>query len=362
MENTMHMKRYAIALLLAAGVASAQTPAEHPVVVSDPSFTELISPDAKLEVAARGFGFTEGNTWVQHGREGYLLFVDIPMNTINKLTPDGKVTVFLDRAGWEKPINGYDMMHVGAIKNNSKPRTDPEFREFINIGADGLTLDREGRLLICTYTGRSIVRLEKDGKRTVLADTFEGKRFNGTNDVVVAHNGDIFFTDTWGGLRDGEKDADIGFPSSGVFLIRNGKISFVVKDMPAVNGLSLSPDDKTLYVNSGRFNTVRAYDIQPDGSTTNGRQLFDQSYDKAFGYTDGQRTDAVGNIWATGPGGIWVWSPQGKHLGTILVPEKASNLTFGDPDFKTLYIDGTTSIYKIRLLKAGPVCNGCTTK
>jgi gluconolactonase len=345
-------KILATALLLLAATAFGQTPADHPVVSADPDFAQLISPDAKLEAAARGFGFTEGNVWVQHGKEGYLLFVDIPMNTINKLTPDGKVSVYLERAGWEKPINGYDMMHVGAVKNNG-PKTRPGFREFINIGADGLGLDREGRLLICTYTGRSLVRVEKDGTRTVLASTYEGKKFNGTNDVTVAHNGDIYFTDTWGGLRDGEKDADVGVPSSGVFLLRDGKLSFVVRDMPAVNGLSLSPDNKILYVNSGRFNTVRAYDIQPDGSTTNGRLLFDQSYDKAFGYTDGQRTDAAGNIWATGPGGIWVWTAQGKHLGTILVPEKASNLAFGDADYKTLYIDGTSSIYKIKLNKAG---------
>jgi gluconolactonase len=356
------MKRLAISFVFAFAVGSAQTPVARPVIVDDPSFAKLISPDAHLEVAARGFGFTEGNTWVQHGKDGYLLFVDIPMNTINKLTPDGKVSVYLERAGWEKPINGYDMLHVGAVKTNSKPRTDPAFREFINIGADGLTLDRQGQLLICTYTGRSIERLEKNGARTVLADSYEGQRFNGTNDVVVAHNGDIFFTDTWGGLRDGEKDADVGIRSSGVFLIRNGKVSFVVRDMPSVNGLSLSPDDKILYVNSGRGNTVRAYDIQPDGSTKNGRLLFDQNFDKTFGYTDGQRTDALGNIWATGPGGIWVWSPEGKHLGTILVPEKASNLTFGDPDFKTLYIDGTTSIYKIRLNTAGPVCYSCTAR
>jgi gluconolactonase len=349
--NPLHKIFNASLLLTAAGVL-AQTPAEHPVVTIDPGFTQFIAPDAKLEVAARGFGFTEGNIWVPDSKGGYLLFVDIPKNVINKLTPDGKVTTYLANAGWDKPIDGDVMMHVGMVKNNGRPKATGEFREFINIGADGLGLDLQGQVLVCTYTGRSIVRLEKDGKRTVLADNWEGKKFNGTNDIAVAKNGDIYFTDTNGGLRDGEKDPD-GVPTPGVFLLRDGKISFVVRDMPAVNGLSLSPDDKILYVNSGRGNTVRAYDIQPDGSTKNGRLLFDQSADKTFGYTDGQRTDAKGNIWATGPGGIWIWTPEGEHLGTILVPEKASNLAFGDSDYKTLYIDGTTSIYKVRLNQPG---------
>lgn len=330
------------------------------MVVLDPELTSIVSPKAKLEVAARGFGFTEGNTWVQHGSTGFLLFVDIPMNVINKMTPDGKVSVYLENAGWNKPIDGYNMLRIGGIRDNGKPHDDPGFRQFINLGADGLTLDLQGRVIICTYTGRSIVRLEEDGRRTVLADSWNGKRFNGTNDVVVKSDGAIYFTDTWGGLRDGAKDSDIGVSQQGVFMLKDGKVSFVVTDMPSVNGLAFSPDEKILYVNSGRENTVRAYDVKADDTVTNGRLLFDQNSDKAVGYTDGMRVDSLGNIYTTGPGGIWIWSPQGRHLGTILIPEKASNLTFGDADFKTLYIDGTTSIYKIRVLTSGIVCHSCS--
>ena len=354
------MTRAAVVILMACAAACAQTPDPHPVRSFDPSLAKLVSSDARLEVAARGFGFTEGNTWVQHGKEGYLLFVDIPMNNVYKMTPDGKVLVYLEHAGWEKPINGYDMLHVGTIKDNSRPHDDPAFRQFVNIGADGLTLDLQGRLIICTYTGRSVIRMEKDGKRTVLANSFEGKKFNGTNDVIVKKDGAIYFTDTWGGLRDSERDADIGISQNGVFLIKGGTISFVVRDMPSVNGLALSPDEKILYVNSGRSNTVRAYDVAADDSVSNGRLVIDQSADKTLGYTDGMRVDSLGNIYATGPGGIWISSPEGKHLGTILVPEKAANLTFGDADYKTLYIDGSTSIYKIGLLTGGNKCNSCT--
>jgi gluconolactonase len=354
------MTKIPATLLLASACIAAQTPSKHSVVGFDPSFANLVSPDAKLEVAARGFGFTEGNTWVQHGKVGYLLFVDIPMNNIYKLSPDGKVSVFLEQAGWTKPINGYDMLHVGTLKDNSKPHNDPDYRQFINIGADGLTLDMQGRLIICTYAGRSIVRLEKDGTHTLLADNFNGKRLNGTNDVIVKRDGAIYFSDMLGGLRDGEKDPNIGMLIQGIYLLRKGKVSLVVQDMPSVNGLALSPDEKILYVNSGHSNTIRAYDVAPDDTLSNGRLLIDQSTDKTFGYTDGMRVDSLGNIYATGPGGIWITSPQGQHLATILVPEKASNLTFGDADYKTLYIDGTTSIYKIRVLTGANPCNSCT--
>jgi len=340
--------------------AHAQTPLTHPVVSLDPTFAKLVSPDARLETVARGFGFTEGNTWVQHGKTGYLLFVDIPANNVYKMTPDGKVSIYLKNSGQHPALNGDEMMHLGGLRDNSKPRTDPEFRQFINIGADGLTLDPQGRLLLCTYSGRSVVRLEKDGRRTLLADRFDGKQFNGTNDVIVKRDGAIYFTDTWGGLRDGDKDSYAGLDKNGVFLLKNGKLSFIVQDMPTVNGLALSPDEKTLYVNSGRSNIIRAYNVATDDSVSNGRLFIDQSADKTFGYTDGMRVDSRGNIYATGPGGIWITSAGGKHIGTILVPEKASNLTFGDPDYKTLYIDGSTSIYKIRVLTPGLTCNSCS--
>jgi gluconolactonase len=355
------------ALLLAtsgAKLAQGQTPVAKPIIKLDPALDSIVASDAKLEVIKRGFGMTEGQTWVQHGKDGYLLFTDIPANVINKMTPDGEVSVLLNHAGYTGSITGIEMLTIGSVKTNGRDPNDPLFRKdvFVNIGADGLTLDREGRVIVCTYAGRSLIRIEKDGKRTLLADRYQGKQFNGTNDVVVKKDGAIYFTDTLGGLRDGDKDPLKGVDKQGVYMIKDGKLSMVVDDMPTVNGLAFSPDEKYLYVNSGNSNQIRRYDVRPDDTVANGRLLIDLSVDKTWGYTDGMRVDSKGNIYPTGPGGIWIVSPEGKHLGTILTPEKVANLSFGDPDFKTLYLGGMTSIYKIRVLTPSLPCNSCSSQ
>ena len=214
------------------------------------------------------------------------------------------------------------------------------------IGSNGLALDRQGRLVIATWSGRSIDRIEKNGKRIVLADRWEGKRFGGTNDVVVKRDGSIYFTDTYGGLRLREKDPKKELDFNAVYMLRGNKLSLLINDIPNTNGLR-SHQTKFLYVNGSRDRFLKWYEIAADGTLKNGTMLIDMNKDPLPGITDGLRVDTRGNIWETGPGGVWVISPEGKHLGTIRTPELAANVEFGDTDRKTLYIAARTSIYKI---------------
>jgi gluconolactonase len=325
----------AIASVLASSFASAQTTSDKAVVRLDPALDALVSADAKVELVKGGYGFTEGPVWVQKGKDGYLLFTDIPGNVIWKLTPDGKASVYLSNVGY----NGPEVWRWGGIQNNGKERTDPQFEEFAMIGADGLTLDRQGRL--------------NNGQRTVLADRFEGKRFGGPNDVVVKRDGAIYFTDTYGAFRLREKDPRRELLFNAVYMWKSGKLTRVVDDMPATNGLAFSPDEKYLYVNGSRDNYVNRYEVRADGTLTNGKLFIDPRKETERGITDGLRVDTKGNLYETAPGGVWVISPEGKHLGTIRVPEQSTNIGFGDADRKTLYIAARTSIYKIRVNTPG---------
>ena len=329
---------------MAAGSLSAQTPGEKSVLKLDASLDELISPDAKLELVKNDFGFTEGIVWVDHGSSSYLLLSDMYANVIYKLTPEGKVSLYLDHSGY----TGYDIWRVGM------PQPDPDRRDvFFMIGSNGLALDRQGRLLIATWTGRSIDRIEKDGKRTILADRYEGKRFGGTNDLVVKKDGAIYFTDGFGGLRGRDKDPKKELDFAGIFMAKDGQVTLAIKDIATPNGLSFSPDEKYLYANGSQNKYVRQYDVQPDDTLTNSRMFIDMSSDKAGGITDGMKVDTKGNVYESGPRGIWIMNPEGKHLGTILTPEFVANLCFGDQDNKTLYIAARTGVYKIRVNTAG---------
>jgi gluconolactonase len=338
------------AALLAGSVATAQPAGDQAVVRLDPALDALVSPDAKVELVKSGFGFTEGPVWVQNGKTGYLLFTDIPGNVIWKLNPqDGNASVFLYNAGFRGP----DVWRWGAVQNNGYERNDPRFEEFAMIGADGLTLDREGRVIVASFAGRSLDRIEKNGKRTVLADGYQGKRFNGPNDVVVKRDGAIYFTDTYGGLKLRDKDPRKELDFNAVFMWKAGKLTLLVNDMPATNGLAFSPDEKYLYVNGSRDNYVRRYDVVQDGTLANGKLFIDLSKETERGVTDGLRVDTKGNLYETGPGGVWIISPDGRHLGTIRAPEQSTNVGFGDADKKTLYIAARTSIYKIRVNTPG---------
>jgi gluconolactonase len=338
----------AAACALATSFAIAQ-PSDPAVLRLDPALDALVSPDAKVELVKGGFGFTEGPVWVQKGKEGYLLFTDIPGRVVWKLTADGKASVYLDNVGY----NGPEPWRWGPVQNNGFDKSDPKFEEFAMNGADGLTVDRQGRLILATFAGRSLMRIENDGKRTVLADRWEGKRFGGPNDVVVKSNGAIYFTDTYGAFRLRDKDPRKELDFTGVYMWKDGKLSLLVKDMSMVNGLAFSPDEKYLYVNGSRDNYVNRYEVKPDGTLANGKLFIDMSKETERGITDGLRVDTKGNLYETAPGGVWVISPEGKHLGTIRAPEQSTNVGFGDADKKTLYIAARTGIYKIRVNTPG---------
>jgi gluconolactonase len=340
-----------LALAVGAGLAHAQSADNKPAVVKiDPSFDALVSSDAKLELVSTGYGFVEGIVWVQKkGKPGYLLLSDMPANVIFKLTPDGKQSLFMDRSGY----TGYDIWRVGFIQNNGREKSDPKYEEFPMIGSNGLTLDPQGRLLIATWTGRSIDRIENNGKRTVLAGKWEGKRFGGTNDLVSKKNGTIYFTDGYNGMRLREKDPSKEIDFRGVFMLKDGKVTRIAPEIETPNGLALSPDEKYLYLNNGGLKVVRRYEVQKDDTPVNPTVFFDMSADKTAGIADGMKVDIKGNVYESGPGGIWIISPEGKLLGKILTPELVANHTFGDPDHKTLYIVARSSVYKIRLNTAG---------
>jgi gluconolactonase len=338
------------ALAISSGALQAQTPDKPAVVKADPAFDALVSSDAKLEMVKTGFGFVEGIVWVQKkGKPGYLLLSDMPANVIFKLTPDGQQSLFMDRSGY----TGYDIWRVGFIQNNGRDKSDPKYEEFPMIGSNGLTLDPQGRLLIATWTGRSIDRIEENGKRTVLADRYEGKRFGGTNDLIAKKNGTIYFTDGYNGMRGRDKDPSKELYFRGVFMLKNGKVTRIAPEIETPNGLALSPDEKYLYLNNGGLKIVRRYEVGADDTPVNPQIFFDMSADKSPGIADGMKVDIKGNVYESGPGGIWVISPEGKLLGKILTPELVANLTFGDPDHKTLYIVARSSVYKIRLKTAG---------
>jgi gluconolactonase len=256
----------AFACLLSTGIAGAQTASDKAVVRLDPALDALVSSDAKVELVKGGFGFTEGPVWVQEGNSGYLLFTDIPGAVVWKLTPDGKASVYLDHTGYEGP----EVWRWGGVQTNGFDRNDPRFEEFAMIGADGLTLDRQGRLILATFAGRSLMRVEKDGKRTVLADSYQGHRFGGPNDVVVKSDGAIYFTDTYGAFRLRDKDPRKEIDFTGVFMWKDGKLALLVKDMPMVNGLAFSPDEKYLYVNGSRDNCSQTSAKRPSAASPTG--------------------------------------------------------------------------------------------
>ena len=338
----------AAASVLACSFAIAQS-ANQAVLRLDPALDALVSSNARVELVKSGFGFTEGPVWVQQGRQGYLLFTDMPGNVVWKLMADGKASVYLEHVGY----NGPEVWRWGGIQNNGFDKADPRYEEFAMIGADGLTLDRQGRLILATFAGRSLMRIEHDGKRTVLADRWEGKRLGGPNDVVVKSDGAIYFTDTYGSFRLREKDPRRELDFTGVYMWKDGKLSLLVRDMPNVNGLAFSPDEKYLYVNGSRDNYVNRFELRADGTLGNGKLFIDMGKETGLGVTDGMRVDTKGNLYETAPGGVWIISPEGKHFGTIRAPEISTNVGFGDADKKTLYIAARTSIYKIRVNTPG---------
>lgn len=310
------------------------------IVRLDPALDQIVSTDTKVEKLAGGFGFVEGPVWVRSG--GYLLFSDIPANVINKWTPDGKVAVYLKPSGF----TGSDPSDVGSQNNNGQAVVTL-------LGSNGVTLDREGRVVFAAHGDRDVVRIEKDGKRTVLADRFEGKRLNSPNDLVFRSDGALFFTDPSAGLRKRDDDPKKELPFNGVYLLKEGKLQLLDKTFSTPNGIAFAPGEKTLYVNDTTRKLIMRYDVRPDDTITSGKVFIDMTEDKAPGVPDGMKVDQKGNVYCTGPGGFWIMSPDGKHLGTVKTPELPANLAFGDADAKTLYLTARTGLYRIHLKIAG---------
>jgi gluconolactonase len=326
--------------------AAPAVPAPPGVTRFDPALDAIIASDAKPEVVKNEyFGFLEGPVWVRERGGGHLLFSDVAANRIYKYTPDGKFSVFLENSGY----TGNEPLIAGGQSFNGR-------LHIVVFGSNGVTLDPQGRVVIATHGNRTIERLDKDGTRIVLAERFDGKRFNSPNDLVVKSDGAIYFTDPPGGLR-GPKDPRQELPYSGVFMVKDGKVRVVIDD-PAgrPNGLAFTPDEKFLYVNGLR--KIMKYEVRPDGTLANGQLFTDMSSDPLPGGTDGMKVDQQGNVYCTGAGGVWIISPSGKHLGTIRLPEAAANLAFGDADGRTVYLTARQGLYKVRVkipgILAGP--------
>jgi gluconolactonase len=316
---------------------------------ADPALDAIIAPDAQLETIAEGFGLNEGPVWVRDGRSGYLLASGLLDNVVYKITPDREVSIFLEYTGYTGD----------SPESEGTPSRSGRQHVFL-VGSGCGSLDAQGRFVWCAKNDHAIMRLEKDGARTLIVDNHDGKRFSGPNDLVIRSDGAIYFTDSDTGLRDGGNSALKELPN-GVWLVKDGKTrSLLTKTllggMP--NGIALSPDEKHLYLSAGR--TLKRYEIRSDGSLGPA-----SVFSEGDGIGDGIKVDRKGNVYSAGgagPGIIRIMSAEGRLLGTLHLPiygkepKKqicATNMTFGDADGQSLYITACDPIYKIRLKAQG---------
>jgi gluconolactonase len=296
------------------------------VVRLDPALDAIIGPAPRFERLADRFQFTEGPVWVP---DGYLLFSDPNANRIYRYSPDGQVSIFRTKSGYA----GIDVGDYGQP------------------GSNGLALDGQGRLTICEHGNRRVSRLEKNGVLTVLADRHEGKRLNSPNDLVYRSDGALYFTDPPFGLPRFHDDPRKELPFSGVFCLRVGTLAVVSTDLLGPNGLAFSPDEKYLYVDNWdvKKKVVMRYEVRPDGTLAGGTVFFDMAGAPGEEALDGLKVDRQGNLYVSGPGGVWVISPAAKHLGTLRLPELPANFAWGDEDGRTLYFTARTGLYRLRL-------------
>ena len=312
----------------------------------DPALDKLVPKEAKLERVVTGFNkWTEGPVWTHAGT---LLFAEIPANRIRLWKPGAKdAEVFLEPSGY----------------TGSAPYGGPE------PGSNGMTLDADGRVSVAGHARRNVWRMESldpHGTITVLADSYQGKKLNSPNDLVYRSDGSLYFTDPPYGLpTQGDDDPLKDLKVNGVYRLvgarqhkagappENDELQLVISDLPRPNGIAFSPDEKTLYIADSGKKVWMRYTVHPDGSVSDGKLLLDANTDKTPGGPDGIRVDKKGNIYGSGPGGVWIISPEGKHLGTIKIPEVVSNVAWGDKDGKTLYITASTSLYRIKLSAQG---------
>ena len=307
------------------------------VVRLEPGLDAIVAADAQIEKVAGGLTFTEGPLWM---KDGSLVFTDFREHKLLRLVPGKPATV--TRA--EGDATGYEGSGLKAFG-----------------GANGTTLDKEGRLILCETGNRAVTRVERNGKVTLLADKWEGKRFIEPNDVVVTSDGALYITDPLVRPEDPRKETPHG---GAIYRIRNGKVDLITAEVPTPNGLAFSPDEKYLYVdnldlsqtNPKRY--VKRFAVRKDGTVGEGTLFHDFTGVPGAGQPDGMKVDTKGNVYVTGPSGLWIITPAGKTLGRIEAPETIYNVGWGD-DGKSLYLTAGASVYRVRMKASGkrPCCD-----
>jgi gluconolactonase len=299
------------------------------VVRNGAAINAIIGPNPKVFKLAEGFKFTEGPVWVGDG----LLFSDPNSNVIYKYSKDGQLSVF-------KTPSGYSGADIG---------------QYGQPGSNGITLDPQGNIVFDQHGNRRVVRLERDGSETPLAEQFEGKKLNSPNDLVYRSDGTLFFTDPPFGLPKFFEDKRKELAFSGVYSVFKGKLQLLTKEFTGPNGIAFSPDEKYLYIGNWdeKKKVVYRHEVNEDGTIKNGRLFFDFTSFKGEDAIDGIKVDQAGNLYVSAPGGLQILSPEGKHLGTLLTPQHVHNMAWGDDDGKTLYLCARTGLYRIRLNVAG---------
>jgi len=311
-------------LAIATTSTSAQENLSPYVLRLDSALDAIVSSDAKVEHLVGNFKFLEGPVWVRSGN--YLIFSDLADNSIFKWDPkSGSASVFLKPSGF----TGSDPTSAGREVHNGKTNV-------LAYGSNGIAVDRQGRVVFNAAGDRAVVQMEKDGRRTVLADSYAGAPLNSPNDIVVKKDGTIYFTAP-------------GQSVHKLFHLKNARLTPLANDMRVPNGLAFSPNEKILYVTDTIKKNVMQFDVFPNGIASTGRLFVDMSSESGNGEPDGIKVDVEGNVYCTGVGGIWVLSPEGRHLGTLVFPEEPANLAFGDGDGRTLYVTARTGLYRIRM-------------
>ncbi len=290
--------------------------ADYAFEVADPDFRRLVREDTPVERIAAGFRFTEGPIW----RGDHLLFSDIPASRIVR---------------WRETSEGPEVVTFRTPSGNS----------------NGLTQDHSGRLIACEHSNRRVTRTEADDSLTVVAASYQGRRLNSPNDVVVADDGSIYFTDPPYGLPNQSEGREL--PFNGVYRVTtDGSLALLVDDFERPNGLAFSPDRRSLYVDDTARHHIRAFRVDSSGFLSGG-EMFAELRSSEPGGPDGMKVDVEGNVYCTGSGGIWVFAPTGRKLGRIVLPELPANVAWGGPDWRTLIATARTGVYRLRVEVAG---------